>query len=135
MKILLTKRSMVLSPSIETFKVGERGENEDKFCTCQGNSASEREVWVDDIMRIILSLQGDDIPRFGKETGGGGNRAINSCSETGRTSLASRLETSAGPVDAGVAKSDEEGQWAREWPSDDDSDTDDSSAFGDGHYR
>ena len=33
----------------------------------QGNSPRDREEWVDDISRIILKLQGDDVPRFGKQ--------------------------------------------------------------------
>ena len=39
LRLLLTKRWMVLSPSNETFKIGERGGNQDLFCTCQGASA------------------------------------------------------------------------------------------------
>ena len=39
LRLLLTKRWVVLSPSNETFKIGERGGNQDLFCTCQGASA------------------------------------------------------------------------------------------------
>jgi len=56
-RLQLSKRSVVLSPSNETFKIGERGGNQDFFCTCQGSSAADREEWVDVLMRTIMSLQ------------------------------------------------------------------------------
>eukprot|EP00802_Teleaulax_amphioxeia_P005724 Tamp_05728.p1 GENE.Tamp_05728~~Tamp_05728.p1 ORF type:complete len:565 (-),score=62.61 Tamp_05728:1199-2668(-) len=136
-RVKITSKSVVLSPSLETFKVGDRGHEEDTFCTCQGNSPRDREEWVDDISRIILKLQGDDVPRFGKQgrvgPGAMGDHFRNPRSGVGPETEGKFGTSVGGQENGGVQRSR---NWHEEYPTDEDSDeSDSSSAFGDGHYR